>query len=67
MASSTRATMFAVCFAVLAMAAVAMDPNMPNMPMSPSPGPSSPDNLGNLVSPSMMIGFLAFIVAFLGL
>lgn len=67
MASSTKATMFAVCFAVLAMAAVAMDPNMPNMPMSPSPGPSPSDNLGNLASPSMMIGFLAFIVAFLGL
>ncbi|KAJ4711182.1 hypothetical protein OWV82_017243 [Melia azedarach] len=68
MASRNQATLLAVCFAALVMAVIAMD-DMPGMYMAPTPNPgtAAPPSPGNLVSPSvLMIGFLAFIVTFLG-
>lgn len=64
MASGMPAMMFAACFAMLLMVVAAHDGHhhTPGMYMAPAP---SPTNSSNLVSPSMVIGFIAFIVSLL--
>lgn len=74
MAAWTKATTVAACFVVwilvvFAQDGLAMDPNMPGMYMSPTEAPApapSKKSPGNFASPSLMIGFVAILVGYLG-
>ncbi|XVE75108.1 hypothetical protein DITRI_Ditri12bG0070500 [Diplodiscus trichospermus] len=63
MASSVTTTIFAACFALMIMMVAAHEghEHTPGMVMSPEPAAS----IGNLVSPTTVIGFLALIVTIL--
>ena len=63
MASPVTTTIFAACFALLVMVVTAHEghEHTPGMVMSPEPAVS----MGNLVSPTVVIGFLALIVTIL--
>ena len=63
MASPVTTTIFAACFALLIMVVAVHEghEHTPGMVMSPEPAAS----MGNLLSPTMMIGFLALIVTIL--
>ncbi|OMO50773.1 hypothetical protein COLO4_37895 [Corchorus olitorius] len=68
MASPVKTSIVSVCFALLIMVAAAHEghEHTPGMDMSPSPTPHHSDpGMGNLVSPTALLGFLALIVTIL--